>query len=63
MGRKKNTPAKAFEIVGVVPGPIRFKGNSYDLSELTPEEVDYLIENECEYIKLKAEENAETPAE
>jgi len=63
MAKKTKLPTRAFEIVGVVPGPIRFKNNSYDLSQLTPEDVDYLIANECEYIKWKVEENAEPTAE
>jgi len=62
MGKQKPTPIKEHVIIGVVPGPIFFKGSTFDLSELTPSDVDYLIANECEYIKWKVEENAEPTA-
>lgn len=55
MAKKKK---REFEVVGVVPGNIYFKGSFYDLATLTEAQASVLIEQGCDYLKWKSDPEA-----
>lgn len=57
MADEKRTLSKDlanFELVGIEPGEIKFKGTSYDFRTMTAATAEELVKAKCPYIKAKA---------
>jgi len=50
---KKQPAAPAFKIVGIIPGPVHFKGRNIDLSKLNDQELGKLREQGMPYVQPK----------
>ena len=63
----KNTPILdgAYEVVGLVPGPVGYKGQTVDLSKITPARAESLVKQGFPYLRKveKKATKAEKPTE
>lgn len=53
--KKENPPSEhlknKFEVIGVVPGIVHWKGSKYDLRKITAETADILVKDGFKYLK------------
>ena len=57
MGKKSKPSVLEFRIVGLIPGPIFFMDRKWDLSNISEQDAEILIQNGCPYVEWVTEEN------